>query len=161
MPSQMTCTGMMACVTTLLALRNGDGSRLNRLSSNFCLRHPPRIRDLVGVLDHAKVKDDISAVVLTGDGPYFSSGADIKDFVNNFSPSETDEGRNSLKLPVGKFMMAMLQFPKVLAAAVNGPCIGIATTLLFHCDLCVCSPQATFWAPFTRLALGTYTWQKH
>lgn len=51
-------------------------------------------------------------------------------------------------------MMAILSFPKIIAAAVNGPAIGIGVTLLFHCDLCYCTSNATFWIPFTRLALG-------
>jgi enoyl-CoA hydratase/carnithine racemase len=52
-------------------------------------------------------------------------------------------------------MMTLLSFPKIIAAAVNGPAIGIGVTLLFHCDLCYCTSNATFWIPFTRLALGS------
>jgi enoyl-CoA hydratase/carnithine racemase len=52
-------------------------------------------------------------------------------------------------------MMTILSFPKIIAAAVNGPAIGIGVTLLFHCDLCYCTSNATFWIPFTRLALGS------
>lgn len=104
--------------------------------------------DLIHLLDYARDVDTITAVVFTGDGPYFSSGANLKELDN----VQKDQ-RNTLELPSGKFMMAILSFPKILAAAVNGPAIGIGVTLLFHCDLCYCTPNATFWIPFTRLAL--------
>ena len=106
--------------------------------------------DLVDILQHVAADDSLSALVLTGAGSYFSSGADLK---GNFMPEEDGGTRDTLNKPPGKFMMALLSFPKLLAAAVQGPAVGIAVTLLLHCDLCFCTPQATFWAPFTRLAL--------
>ncbi len=50
-------------------------------------------------------------------------------------------------------MMALLAFEKVFVAAVNGPAVGIGVTLLMHCDLVYCTNTATFWVPFTRIAL--------
>jgi len=51
-------------------------------------------------------------------------------------------------------MTSMLSFPKLLMSAVNGRgCIGIAVTLLLHCDLVYSVEGAKFWIPFTRLAL--------
>jgi len=97
------------------------------------------------------VKNDpsLSAIVLTGTGPYFSSGADLKNGTFESNPN----GRHTRNLPAGRFMLALIDFPKILAAAVNGPAVGIACTLLLHCDLVHCSETATLWAPFTRLAL--------
>jgi peroxisomal 3,2-trans-enoyl-CoA isomerase len=106
--------------------------------------------DLVDVLQDVAADDSLSALVLTSEGSYFSSGADLK---GNFMPEEDGGTRDTLNKPPGKFMMALLSFPKLVAAAVQGPAVGIAVTLLLHCDLCFCTPQATFWAPFTRLAL--------
>ena len=90
-----------------------------------------------------------SAIVLTGSGPYFSSGADLS--TGAFVPEPN--GRRTRNKPAGRFMRSILRFPKIFAAAVNGPAVGIAVTLLMHCDLVHCSDTATFWAPFTRLAL--------
>jgi peroxisomal 3,2-trans-enoyl-CoA isomerase len=105
--------------------------------------------DLIGVLQLATNDGSLSAVVLTGSGEFFSSGADLKG--GTFSPEEG--GRRTLRKPAGRFMLEVIAFPKILAAAVNGPAVGIAVTLLMHCDLVHCSSRATFWAPFTRLAL--------
>jgi peroxisomal 3,2-trans-enoyl-CoA isomerase len=135
--------------------------------------------DLIDVLHDAEQDDSIAAVVLTGTGSYFSSGADLKETselllstmmnqdddhdnqpttnINNNNNNSTSNNSTAMMLhrPPGQCMMAMLEFPKVLVAAVNGPAVGIAVTLLFHCDIVVCCPTATFWTPFTRLALGT------
>jgi peroxisomal 3,2-trans-enoyl-CoA isomerase len=106
--------------------------------------------DLVDVMNEVASEESLAAMILTGIGSYFSSGADLKG--TNFM-AEDGSSRDTLHLPAGKFMMALLEFPKIICAAVNGPAVGIGVTLLFHCDLCYCSERATFWAPFTRLAL--------
>ena len=105
--------------------------------------------DLVDILRQAAVEDDISAVILTGMGDFFSSGADLSD-LHTITP---ENRREMAHLPAGKFMVALVDFPKVICAAVNGPAVGIAATLLLHCDLVFCSKTASFWAPFARLAL--------
>lgn len=106
--------------------------------------------DLIEILHATSLDDSLSALVLTGTGSYFSSGADLKK--GTFLP-EDGSARVTIDLPAGRFMMALLGFPKIIAAAVQGPAVGIGVTLLLHCDLCYCTDTATFWAPFTRLAL--------
>ena len=113
--------------------------------------------DLISVLQHASIDDSIAAVVLTGEGSYFTSGADLKE--TNLLPEDDDEDEGGsgksgmLGKPPGRFMMELIKFPKIICSAVNGPTVGIGVTLLLHCDLCYCTEDATFWAPFTRLAL--------
>jgi enoyl-CoA hydratase/carnithine racemase len=106
--------------------------------------------DLIQLLQSTAADPSVSAVVLTGVGSFFSSGADLRD--GNFVP-ETGAGRETIQKPAGRFMMALIAYPKILCAAVQGPAVGIGVTLLLHCDIVHCSPTASFWAPFTRLAL--------
>lgn len=40
-----------------------------------------------------------------------------------------------LQQPFGVFSAAVLRFPKLLVAAVNGPAVGVGVTLLPHCDM--------------------------
>lgn len=106
--------------------------------------------DLIEIMHTVAADDSCDAIVLTGTGSYFSSGADLEG--TNF---DTTIDRDTLNSPAGKFMMAIIEFPKIIAAAINGPAVGIGVTLLLHCDLCYCSSETTtLWAPFTRLALG-------
>ncbi|GAX25036.1 peroxisomal 3,2-trans-enoyl-CoA isomerase [Fistulifera solaris] len=105
--------------------------------------------DLIDLMNATIDDDSIAAIVLTGTGEYFSSGADLKN--GNFHPEAG--GRRTLQKPAGRFMMSLIAYPKIIAAAVQGPAVGIAVTLLMHCDLVHASQDASFWAPFTRLAL--------
>lgn len=107
--------------------------------------------DLIGVLEQTKIDPTLSAVVWTGAGSYFSSGADVND--GHFESGNNKVPESILNKPGGRFMLAIVNFPKILCGAVNGPIIGIAATALMQCDLVYFTEQAFFWAPFTRLAL--------
>lgn len=119
--------------------------------------HRPRVKnafnddqysDLIAMLQQVYSDDTLSAIVLTGSGPYFSSGADL----NNMVEIEDGDG-GIINKPSGRFMMELLKFPKIVVAAINGPAVGIGVTLLLHCDLVYCTEVATLWVPFTRIAL--------
>ena len=102
---------------------------------------------ITAALERAEGDEDVLVVVLTGAGDYFSSGADLSsgEIPDGSEPSQTR--------PVGRFMRALLEFPKPVIAAVNGPAVGIAATLLLHCDFIYASSSAFFWTPFSRIAV--------
>ncbi|CAM9225213.1 unnamed protein product [Scytosiphon promiscuus] len=84
---------------------------------------------LAELLHRAERSESVLAVVLTGAGGYFTSGADIKELQNDGVPNVP-----MVDQPFGVFSKAVLHFPKLLAAAVNGPAVGVGVTLLPHCD---------------------------
>ncbi len=87
----------------------------------------------------------IRVVLIWGEGGMFTSGNDLKDFMQN-PPGSGDS-------PVLRFLTSLLDFPKPLVAAVDGPAIGIGTTLLLHCDLVYAAESARLHLPFVNLAL--------
>jgi len=87
----------------------------------------------------------VRVVLLTGAGDTFTSGNDIRDF----QASAASDG----SMPASPFLTALSSMTKPLVAAVNGPAIGIGTTLLAHADLVIAARSARFVMPFTSLGL--------
>jgi enoyl-CoA hydratase/carnithine racemase len=88
---------------------------------------------------------NVRALVFAGSPGVFTAGNDLADFLQH---PPTDEHS-----PVFRFLRQLVEFPKPIVAAVDGPAVGIGTTLLLHCDLVVATARARFALPFARLAL--------
>jgi len=75
----------------------------------------------------------------------FTAGNDMKDFL---AAPPTD-----LNDPVLRFIRVLPKVPVPMVAQVDGPAVGIGTTLLLHCDLIVAATTASFALPFVKLGL--------
>ena len=93
----------------------------------------------------ARQSPDIRTVLIQSTGDCFCAGNDLADFAAK--PAVDPESN------VVQFLNALIDFPKPLLASVQGPAVGIGSTLLLHCDLVYASPEATFSFPFIHLAL--------
>jgi enoyl-CoA hydratase/carnithine racemase len=102
--------------------------------------------EMAAALERAAGDSAVRAVLIHGHPQVFSSGNDLADFMN--APSVGIEDR-----PVYRFLRALCTAAKPIVAAVNGPAIGIGTTLLLHCDLVYAGESARFQLPFVNLAL--------
>lgn len=100
---------------------------------------------IIEALERAETEPAVRALCFRGTEGCFTSGNDLKDFLGN-PPSDGQS-------PVMRLLHAFIDMKKPLVAAVQGPAIGIGTTMLLHCDLVMASPDATFQMPFTKLAL--------
>eukprot|EP00762_Andalucia_godoyi_P008218 ANDGO_02999.mRNA.1 4-chlorobenzoyl coenzyme A dehalogenase-1 len=105
--------------------------------------------EIVAVLTHCGADDRIRSVLLTADGDSFSTGYDIKDFMR----SQANPPVDMRTLGVGRFFSCLWNFQKPVIAAVNGPAIGMAVTLLAFCEYAVCTTTARFQTPFLQLSL--------
>lgn len=100
---------------------------------------------LADAFEQAESDTAVRVVLLSGCEACFTSGNDLGDFLNN--PPADDSH------PVFRFLMAMATAQKPIVAAVNGPAVGVGTTLLLHCDLVYADRSAQFQLPFVNLAL--------
>jgi enoyl-CoA hydratase/carnithine racemase len=96
-------------------------------------------------LAEASDNPGVRVVVFRGSGGNFTSGNDLKDFIEN-----PPDGPDS---PVFRFLRTLLKFPKPLLAAIEGYAIGLGTTMLLHFDLAYAAQNAVFRFPFVGLGL--------
>lgn len=79
------------------------------------------------ILNNAAKDDNVSVMVFTGTGDYFSSG-------NDLVAARDIHGPTFFNI-LHDFIEAFIKFPKLLVAIVNGPAVGIAVTTLPLCDV--------------------------
>ncbi|HEX7605651.1 MAG TPA: enoyl-CoA hydratase [Usitatibacter sp.] len=96
---------------------------------------------LEAALREGERDDTVRAILFHGQPGVFTAGNDLEDFMKR-----PPQGMDS---PVFRFLEAA----KPLVAAVNGPAVGIGTTLLLHCDLVYAGDDARFRLPFASLGL--------
>lgn len=96
-------------------------------------------------IDAANADSSVRVLLITGSGGSFSSGNDVKDFLN-VPPGSQDS-------PVARFMNALAAFPKPVVAAVNGLAIGIGATMLLHCDLVYVGRSTRLQMPFVNIGI--------
>jgi len=100
---------------------------------------------LTAAFAQASGDEAIGALLLRGADGVFTAGNDIGDFLALGGHTETSPGM--------QFIRTLAAFDKPLVAAVEGPAIGIGTTLCFHCDLVYAAPNARFQMPFVSLGI--------
>src|SRR5690606_36585616 len=88
----------------------------------------------------------VRVFLISGAGGSFTSGNDLADFARH-------RGNLGDENPTPKFMAALLNCDKPVVAAVQGPAVGIGTTLLLHCDFVYAGESAYFQLPFVKLGL--------
>jgi Delta3-Delta2-enoyl-CoA isomerase len=108
-------------------------------------------------INWAARRDDVKVTVLTGRGKYYSSGKELT-VPDPVSESATYEDKIALSKESSRttrsLVEALINFPKLIIAAVNGPAIGFAVTSLALCDVVYSVPSATFKTPFMQLGIS-------
>jgi 2-(1,2-epoxy-1,2-dihydrophenyl)acetyl-CoA isomerase len=108
--------------------------------------------DLLAAVREAATDDAVRAVVITGAGRGFSSGADLK---AAFDP--TPEGHPDVQTVLHEryhpIITGVRELPKPVLAAVNGPAVGIGCSLALACDLIVARESAYFLLAFVNIGL--------
>ncbi|MCK6551642.1 enoyl-CoA hydratase [Myxococcota bacterium] len=87
----------------------------------------------------------VRVILLKGAGDAFTAGNDLADFMTQPPTSEDT--------PVFKLLMALVDCPKPIIAAIDGAAVGIGTTMLLHTDLNYASDRTKFVMPFVNLGL--------
>ena len=108
--------------------------------------------ELKQAVEGEAAQDSVRAVLVTGAGRGFSSGADLK---AGFDPAE--DGMPDIKKELhGIYHPAIAgirRLPKPVVAAVNGAAVGIGCSLALACDLLLAAESAFFGLAFVNIGL--------
>jgi 2-(1,2-epoxy-1,2-dihydrophenyl)acetyl-CoA isomerase len=109
-------------------------------------------RELKQAVEVDAADPSVRAVLITGAGRGFSSGADLK---AGFDPAE--DGKPDILKELNDtyhpIMEALRGLEKPVVAAVNGPAVGIGASLAFACDLILAAESAYFGLAFVNIGL--------
>jgi enoyl-CoA hydratase len=119
--------------------------RLNRPEARNAMS-PELSLAIEHALDDIEQQPDLWTVVITGTGPIFCAGADLK---------VVAQGRGlEINAPKGGFGgLVQRDFPKPVIAAVNGPALAGGFELVLACDLVVAAEDSSFGLPETKRGL--------
>jgi enoyl-CoA hydratase/carnithine racemase len=96
----------------------------------------------------------IRTVVLTGNGPVFSSGGNVKDMQKYFQQQlSADTIREEYRNGIQRIPKALYNLDVPVIAAVNGPAIGAGLDLTCMCDIRIASEKATFAESFVKVGI--------
>jgi 2-(1,2-epoxy-1,2-dihydrophenyl)acetyl-CoA isomerase len=115
---------------------------------------------LIRELDAASADPEVRAVVLTGAGRGFCSGADLRPSGGSGSRAAGSPGprvpgdvARVLRTGVQRMITAVLDCEKPVLAAVNGTAAGVGVHLALACDLVLAAEGAGFVEAFVRRGL--------
>jgi 2-(1,2-epoxy-1,2-dihydrophenyl)acetyl-CoA isomerase len=140
---------MAQAVPTTIRHEVADGVAtvtLNRPESLNALNSRMR-SELLAALKAIGRDDDVRAVILTGAGRGFCSGADLR------GGSDEREFRTVLQREYNPLIHALRELPKPVIAAVNGVAAGAGVSLALACDLVYAAEEATFIQAFIKIGL--------
>ena len=110
--------------------------------------------DLLDAIEELSLNDAVKSVVITGKGPVFCAGHDLKELSSR--RSDADHGKAYFAEIMGlcsRLMQAVVRCPKPVIAAVQGPATAAGCQLVASCDLAIASQDATFCTPGVHIGL--------
>jgi len=99
---------------------------------------------------------EVRAIVITGAGSAFSSGADVDEFKAAYEMSKaTGVHRAALDhMRLEEFAVEIRRVRKPIIAAINGAAVGLGFSVPLAADIRIASEKARLGAIFLRMALG-------
>src|SRR5580693_1193834 len=137
MPVDLTIDGAVATVTL------NRPEKLNALT----IEMRQQLRDHFAAL---RFNDEVRAIIVTGEGRAFCTGADVGRMQRGGLRSE----RERMQGGSHAFLRTLHAIEKPVIAAVRGPTVGIGWSIALACDLIVASETARFSQIFRRIGLA-------
>jgi len=116
--------------------------RFNRPEKRNCM-NPTLNREMLEVLEALEFRDDVGALVLSGEGSAWSAGMDLKEYFRETEAKGLGASRQAQRESYG-WWRRLRWYQKPTIAMVNGWCFGGGYGPLFACDLAFAADDAQF-----------------
>jgi enoyl-CoA hydratase/carnithine racemase len=108
----------------------------------------------VAAFERARHDADVRVVILTGAGRAFCAGVDLDFFKAHMSGQLVGPGpKLGEEAFVRSFPLELVDFPKPVIAAINGPAYGVGVTMTLACDVRLAARSAKFGLNFASLGV--------
>ena len=139
------------------------GVRLIRFSGQSATQSFSRtfLPQIAKAIDDGLANPKVRALVLTGEGKFFSAGADIHAFAQSIEDGDAPELIRDLTGVLHPLLVRMRQSPTICVAALNGACAGGGLGLALACDVRIGAMTAKMAASYAGMGLspdGGTTW---
>ena len=102
--------------------------------------------DLQAALDEAENDDNVSALIITGNGRAFSTGADLKE-----SKQRSPAAYRAYLVKLQEISRRVIRLAKPTIAAINGYALGSGYELALACDLRIAAEEAQIGSPEAKV----------
>jgi enoyl-CoA hydratase/carnithine racemase len=112
------------------------------------------VPEFLAAIDRIHDDRSVRCVILTGNGPSFSAGGDIREMKRQSTPEVSEmEIRNQYQRGIQRLTTALFNLEVPVIAAVNGHAIGAGLDLACMCDIRIASETAKFAESFVRIGI--------
>ncbi len=112
--------------------------------------------EFVAALERASADPRVAVVMLTGAGPSFSAGGNLKNMRDRIGIGALDTPmatRNNYRAGIQRVPRALWELEIPTIAAVNGHAIGVGLDLACMCDIRIAADSAKFAASFIKVGI--------
>ncbi len=132
----------------LVALTMNQPEVRNALTGNSA------VAEFVVACERITRDQTVRAVIITGNGPAFCSGGNVKAMRRYFEEDvDPAEIRHEYRTGIQRLALAVYNLEVPTIAAVNGPAIGAGCDLACMCDIRVASDKASFAESFVKVGI--------
>lgn len=127
---------------------------MNQPETRNALTGNTAVEEFVQACDQISKDTSIRCVILTGEGPVFSSGGNVKD-MKRYQTDKLlpDTIREEYRHGIQRLPKALYNLDVPVICAINGPAIGAGLDVTTMCDIRIASEKATFAESFVKVGI--------
>lgn len=110
------------------------------------------LNEMVDAVVHCYRDEDVRALILTGTGPAFSAGGDVK-AMHRILDDDPSVFFRRLVLLLNGLISSLQRLPKPVVGAINGVAAGAGFSCALACDYVLASDQARFVSAYTGIGI--------